>query len=170
MAQTGPITKDTSSLALGLAKVRVGTSATFIGTKSPCLSGEANSVGALANTKFVGSTDWYRHQSGFPLLEDYVIALRDSANLECAMEELSPFNFALAMGIDPTGGGYTSVHSGEIALGARAASVFVRMEAEYTFPNGSNKMTIVFPKAQAVSNVEFEMQKEDAANVPITFE
>lgn len=169
MSQTGPITRHTDALALGLAKIRIGVSATFINTITKALSGEVDSIGSLVNTKYAGNTDWYKHQSGFPLLDDYVIALRDSAQLECAFEEITPFNVAMAMGIDPTSG-YTLAHSGEIALGGRTSPAYVRMEAEYTFPNGSNTMVIIFPKAQAVSNVEIPLQREEAANVPLTFE
>ena len=167
---TGPITKDTSSLALGLAKIRVAASESFISLKRAALSGEAMSVGALANTKFVGQTDWYKHQSGFPMLDDYVIALRDSAAMECAAEEMTPYNFAMIMGIDPTTGAYGLAHSGEIDLGSRVSPAYLRMEAEYYFPNGTNKMVIVFPRAQVVSNAEFDLQKEEAANLPMVFE
>lgn len=170
MAQTGPVTKDTSSIPLGLAKIRVAAYTGFKAIKGICLSGEAMSIGALSNTKYKGETEWYRHLSGFPQLEDYVIALKDSAALEVAVEELNPFNLAMSLGYDPTLAAYSAVHSGEIALGNRTASVFVRVEAEYTFPNGTNKMIVIFPKAQVTSSVEFDYQKDTGASIPLTFE
>jgi len=172
MAQTGPITNDTSSLVLGLAQVRIGASESNITSQGAVLS-STDSIGAMANTKFVGSTEWYKHLSGFPQLDDYVIPLRDSASIECAFEEISPANMALAMGYDPSDTPYSSMeaHSGEIPLGGRTAPSYVRSEVVYTFPGSdANTMTIIFPRAQVTSSVEVDLQKEEAANVPITIE
>ena len=169
MARKGPTTKDTSSLALGLAQVRIGASAANIVKVEPQLAAGA-SIGSLADTKFMGEVDYWKHESGFPLLEDFTLPIREKASLECTFEEINPYNLALASGIDPTGGGYSSVHSGEIALGGKVAAAYIRMEAVYTFPSGSEYMTIIFPRAQVSSSVEIAMQREDAAAVPITIE
>lgn len=168
MASTGPITRDTSSLALGLAQIRVGPSATHIGNPGPVLVA-ADSIGAMATTKFIHEIEQWRHSSGFPMLEDYTIALRGTAKLECAFEEISPKTLALAVGIDATSG-YTAAHSGEVALGQLTAPAYLRMEAMYTFPNGTNFMHIIFPRAQVSSSPEVDMQKEDIATIPATFE
>lgn len=168
MARTGPVTKDTTTIALGLAQVRVGASASNIGAIHPVLQ-PANSIGALASTKFVSNQDFFKVESGFPLLEDTSIPLRESAALECAFREITPMNMAFAKGIDASSG-YDSTHSGEIALGMLAAAAFLRMEAVYTYPDGTNKMYIIFPRAQAASKIEVDMKAESDANVPITFE
>lgn len=169
MARKGPITKNTSSLALGLAQIRVGASAANIAKVQPQLLAAA-SIGSLVNTKFTGNTEFFKHESGFPLLEDYTIPIREGAMLECAFEEITPYNLALANGIDASAGGYTEVHSGEIALGGKTAPAYVRMEAVYTFPNGTNYMTVIFPRAQVTSSAELDLQPESAAASPITFE
>ncbi|MGW8180915.1 MAG: hypothetical protein ACWGQW_19465 [bacterium] len=169
MARSGPVTTDTSTIALGLAQIRVLDSSTYIGDIH-AQGAASDSIGALANTKFTGNTDWFRLESGFPLLEDYVVPIREAAMLECAFKEITPYNMALAYGLDPTGGGYASAHSGEVELGGRVAPEYVRMEARYTFPNGTNYMDIIFPRAQAMTTVEIDLQTEDAAAVPITFE
>ena len=44
------------------------------------------------------------------------------------------------------------------------------MEAEYTYPDGTNKMTIIFPRAQVSADLEIDLQSEDAAAVPVVFE
>jgi len=163
---SGPVTKDTSSLTLGLAQVRVGASATNIGKASAQLS-ESDSIGSLANTKFSHEIEYWRHSSGFPLLEDHVIPLRGSAKVECTFEEINPKNLALAMGVDISAASY-EVHSGQVLLGALSSPSYVRMEAIYTFPN-SDTMTVIFPRAQVESAIEIDLQKEDAAGVPITF-
>ena len=169
MARSGPVTKDTSTVALGLAQIRILESATNIADIHSA-GVAADSIGALANTKFTGNTDWFRLESGFPLLEDFVVPIREAASLECAFKEITPYNMALAYGLDPTSGGYVDEHSGEVALGGRIAPTYVRMEARYTFPNGTNYMDIIFPRAQAMTSVEADLQTEDAAAVPITFE
>ena len=168
MSRQGPVTKDTSTIAIGLMQIRVGVSATHIAAPTPALS-SSDSIGALASTKFVGNTDWYKLESGFPLIEDYTVPIREGAALECAFKELTPYNMALANGIDPVGS-YAEVHSGEIVLGGRVAPAYLRVEGVYTYPNGSNTMTFVFPRAQVSANVETDFTSEDSAAVTVMFE
>ena len=168
MSRQGPVTKDTSTIAIGLMQIRVGVSATHIAAPTPALS-SSDSIGALASTKFVGNTDWYKLESGFPLIEDYTVPIREGAALECAFKELTPYNMALANGIDPVGS-YDEVHSGEIVLGGRVAPAYLRVEGVYTYPNGSNTMTFVFPRAQVSANVETDFTSEDSAAVTVMFE
>ena len=171
MSRKGPVTSDTSTIALGLAQIRVGSSSDNIGIDTATLSA-SDSIGALANTKFVGNTDWYKLESGFPLIEDYTTPIRESAHLECAFREITPLNVALAYGKDPASLPYSGydVHSGEIPLGDRSAPDYVRMEAVYTYPNGTNHMYIVAPRSQVSASVEVDFAEEDAAAVPIVFE
>lgn len=267
MARTGPVTLDTSTLALGLAQIRVGEYSAYIDQTIPVLTSTA-SVGALADTKLTGSVDYWTHESGFPLLEDAVIPLRESQAMEASFEEITPFNLALSRGINPfadlpatilggvsattagttsgnisandSGGvtdswtvvfssstafdvygkntgdvgsgtvsaafepdnggnpyfsipanfftgtwaagevysfdstaavagtsAYSSVHSGEIHFGNIAAPEYLRMEAVYTFPNGINTLTIIYPYAQVTSNLEMGFASED--NIKIAF-
>ena len=168
MARTGPIATDTSTVAFGLAQIRVGSSSDNIASPGAALS-SSDSIGSLANTKFVGNTDWYKLEGGFPLIEEYTVPIREGAMLECAFREITPKNMALAHGTDISSGSYTA-HSGEVVLGGRTAPDYVRMEAVYTYPNGTNTMTIIFPRAQVSANVEIDLQAEDAAAVPIAFE
>jgi hypothetical protein len=167
MSRSGPVTKDTSTIALGLAQIRVGSASTNIANIHTALL-PADSIGALANTKFTGKADWFKLESGFPLLEDFTTALREGASLECAFKEVTPYNVALAYGKDPVS--LISVHSGELALGGRVAPDYVRMEAVYTYPNGTNFMHIIFPRAQVSASMELDLKVEDAAAAPITFE
>jgi len=271
MARSGPVTKDTSTVALGLAQVRIGTSATNIATAT-CVLTSSDSIGALANTKFLGNVDYWKLESGFPLLEDLSIPLRESAAMECAFKEVIPYNLALARGIDPlsaisstytfldsltvgggtagsitvddlggvvsdrmtvvftdatnykvygenegyigtslisalyepqngaqdyfsipanffdaswladehfsfqttaavaAAGGYSNVHTGSIGLGAMVAPAYMRMEAVYTYPNQTYKMSIIFPRANVTSSVELDFQTEDNVNVPLVIE
>ena len=81
MARTGPLTKDSTTVALGLAQIRIGASAANIGSDIPVLT-SSDSLGAMANTKFVGNNEFFKLESGFPMLEDATFPLRTS----CAME------------------------------------------------------------------------------------
>ena len=171
MARKGPVATDTSTIALGLAQIRVGDSSGNIAEIQPILSA-SDSIGALANTKYTGNTDWYKLESGFPLIEDFTTPIREAAMLECAFKEVTPANLALAHGLDPAAEPTASmaVHSGEVPLGSRIAPAFVRMEARYTFPHGTNFMDIIFPRAQVSASPEIDLAAEDAAAVPVTFE
>ena len=277
MSRTGPVTKDTSTVALGLAQIRIGNAAANIASIAPTLSSD-QSIGALASTKYTGEVSYWKLESGFPLLEDMTIPLRESSSLECAFKEISPKNLAIARGLDPSSGSgtmsisgaevisstnpdvavvaaeiaiasqayvqegaytiefssgtaydlthslsgtmdddggvsiatsedfsfdgtnaaitidgaavtgtitagdivrftvvnassdFSDAHSGSIGLGGIKAPAFVRMEAVYTYPNGTNHMYVIFPRANAVSSMELDMQAEDAMTVPITFE
>lgn len=168
MARYGPIVTSTGSLALGLAQIRVGASATNIADIQPALT-STDSLGAMANTKFMGNTDFFKFESGYPLLEDITTVTRETAALECAFHEISPQNMAYAYGIDATTG-YDTATSGEVPLGNRGVPVYLRMEALYTFPNKSNTMTIIFPRAQITSSNELDLQSESATAVTIVFE
>jgi len=168
MARKGPVTTDTTSIALGLAQVRVVASAANIGSINPVAS-SSDSIGSLASTKFVGATQYFRLEGGFPLLEEFTTPIRESAHLECSFREISPKNLAFAYGLDATSG-YSETHSGELVLGGRVAPAYVRMEAEYTYPDGTNKMTIIFPRAQVSADLEVDLQSEEAAAVPVIFE
>lgn len=162
IVQTGPLTKDPSYLALGMYQVRVGTAATYIADINGALSGEAG-MGAMASTKIGLEKEYFTHESGFPLLEDAQLPIREKATLEFSFEELSGRNMVLAAGIDPAVSG-----SGEIKLGTMAQPAYMRVEAWYTYPEKTRRMIIVFPRAQIVSNMEIENQKEENANAPVT--
>jgi len=272
MSRTGPVTKDTSTVALGLAQIRVGSASLNIAEFEAVLTA-SDSIGALASTKFTSNVDYWKLESGFPMLEDLTIPIRESAMLECEFKEITPYNLALARGLDvnasvdstskivgsvtfaggtagvittdndggvindtwtvlfdsattgsitglltghihdfsaldgviaPTDGtnayfslpssffdanwaadetfvfkttayaagssAYSDNHSGSIALGGLRAPEFIRMEAVYTYPNGTNTMIIIFPRANCTTSVEIDLQAEDNANVPLTFE
>jgi hypothetical protein len=127
----------------------------------------ANSIGALASTKYTGKADYWKLESGFPLLEDYTLPIRESSSLECGFKELTLANMALARGIDPS---TLDEYDVSIALGGLVAPEYVRMEAIYTFPDNQTQMVIIYPRANVVSSMEIDLKAEDAAVIPITFE
>ena len=168
MARTGPTTTDSSTVKLGLAQIRVVDSSDNIANRN-VVGTSSDSIGTLATTKYTGDTEFYKLESGFPLMTDAYFPLRESAMLECGIREMTPYNWALIYGLDPTGGTYAEAHSGEINLGARTTPEFLRMEAVYTYPDGTHYMYIVFPRAQVTSTVEEDSQLEEASSVPVTF-
>ncbi len=142
----------------------------YIEQAVPVLDETKDSLGALNTTAFTSEVEYWKLESGFPMLEDMSIPLRESARLECEFKEIHPRNLAFARGIDASGSEFDDLHTGEIALGAMKAPDFVRMEAIYTYPNAVDKMVIIFPRANVTSSVELNFAAEDNANVPITIE
>lgn len=169
MARTGPVTKDTTTIALGLAQIRIGGFAENLSKIFPVLAA-SDSIGALANTKFTGNAEFYKLESGYPLLEDAVFPLREAAMMEVGFKEVTPFNFALARGLDPTDAEYAAAHTGRISLGTLASPASVRMESIYTYPDGTNTMNIIFPKAQVSAAIEMDYAPEEPAAVAIQIE
>lgn len=165
---TGPRTKDTTTVTLGLAQIRLGASAGNIATTNVVLT-SSESIGALANTKFTSEIDFFRLESGYPLTKDTSFPLRETAKLECAFKEVTPANVAWSRGIDASSG-YDDEHSGEVALGKLDTPDFVRMEAIYTYPDGTNALNIIFPRAQVESSSEIDFAMEDNAASPMTIE
>lgn len=168
MASTGPVTKDTSSLALGLAQIRILASAANIANIHPA-GGASDSIGSLASSEFTAEREFWRHESGFPPLEDHTIPIKEVAYIEGEAEEISPFTLGLAQGIDVTSG-YDDAHSGEIKLGAMASPAYVRSECNYTFPDAVHYMDIIFPRAQVASSVKLPFKKTDGMATPIRIE
>lgn len=166
ITRTGPLTKDPHSVALGLAQIRVGASASNIALIEPVLV-SSDSIGAMASTKYTGKADFWKLESGFPMLEDLTIPIREASLLECVFKEITIANLALARGLDPS---LLDEYDTSIALGSLASPAFVRMEAIYTFPDKLTQMVIIFPRANITSSTELDFKTEDAAGVPITFE
>ena len=268
--RTGPVTRDVSTVALGLAQIRVGLSAANISNANSCLLA-SDSMGAMADTKMTSNVEYWKLTSGFPALEDMSVPLSETCSFECAFKEITPKNMALARGLDPfsvgagftaspvalvksaagvvdttksvgtfgagtlagtytitftsataygvtafdgtvisgTGAigsasaftigaaaaftipanfitgtiaagdvfrfniaksGYADNHSGEIGLGGMKAPEFIRMEAVYTYPDGTHHMYIIFPRANVTSNLELGFSATDNAAPTILFE
>ena len=168
MAITGPVTKDTTTPVIGLAQVRLGASAANIASTDPVLT-SSNSIGAVATTKFISAIDFFRLESGYPLMEDAAYPIREKASMEVSFKEITPANIAYARGLDASTG-YDSAHSGEINLGTVTTPAFIRMESVYTYPDGTNKMQVIFPRAQVLSNVELDHNMEEPLASPIMIE
>ena len=167
--RSGPTTRDSSTIALGLAKILVGPCVANIATITQCLDTTTDSLGALNSSNFTSNVEYWRLLSGFPQQEDLVLPLSETAMLSCEFKELNPKNIAFARGIDASTG-YDDNHSGEIVLGGMAAPTYVRAEAIYTYPNQTNHMYIIFPRAQVTSNMELSFNATDNAMVPIQIE
>lgn len=98
--RTGPVTRDVSTVALGLAQIRVGLSAANISNANSCLL-SSDSMGAMADTKMTSNVEYWKLTSGFPALEDMSVPLSETCSFECAFKEITPKNMALARGLDP---------------------------------------------------------------------
>ncbi len=169
ISRSGPLTKDTSTVALGLAKILVGEASSNVSEKTQVLDQTTDSLGALNSSSFTSNVEYWRLMSGFPQLEDMTLPLSETAQLDLEFKEIHPRNLAYARGIDASSG-YEDNHSGEVPLGNLTAPDNVRVEAVYTYPNGTNHMYIIFPRAQVTSSVELSFNAEDNMNVAVTAE
>jgi hypothetical protein len=168
MARSGPVTKDTTTIAIGYAQVRVGASVANISKTYLALT-SSDSIGALANVKFNSAAEYFKLESGYPMLEDASFPLKESASVEVGFKEITPKNFALAKGLDPSTG-YASAHVGSIGLGTITTPAFIRAETVYTYPDGHNTMNVIFPRAQATANIEMEFAEAEPAAVATVLE
>ena len=100
MSRSGPVTRDTTTVQLGLAQIRIGPSATNIALIAPQF-GPTDSLGAMASTGYTGETEYWDLESGFPLGLDATFPLRETNIMECAFKEITPKTLALARGISP---------------------------------------------------------------------
>jgi hypothetical protein len=98
--RNGPITRDASTVQLGLSQIRIARAATHILTTGAALSA-ADSLGAMASTSFNSETTYFDLESGYPLTFDATFPIRETNMLECAFKEITPKTLALSRGMDP---------------------------------------------------------------------
>lgn len=165
MPSKGPVTKDTEALAIGLMSIMVDAASGHISTSGRALNKADHSVGSLNNTTMTIDRETKNHESGFPLLKDKVVVLRESMQLQGEVEELTYRNLMTATGKNPNG---ITARSGEISIGALTAPQDLRVEGLYEFPDG-DEMLVILPRAQVETGIEINFQKEDWGNVSVTF-
>ncbi len=146
MSRSGPVTTDTSTVALGLAQIRVGKSAANISQTGIRLPSTA-SMGAMASTQFVSNVDYWQLKSGFPQLEDMVLPLSETCSLECAFKQLSPMNLALARGLDPFEDKPAEIIPG---VAKTAAGTFANVIAPNDDGGVTEQYTVIFESATAI--------------------
>ncbi|MGD8847999.1 MAG: hypothetical protein PVI54_20930 [Desulfobacteraceae bacterium] len=146
---SGPITKNAKAWAIGLMQIRVGECAANIASIAPVLTAE-HSIGALANTKYMGSTEYFVQESGFPLNEDGSIPLRESAQIECAFKEITPYNMAIARGLDPTAS-VTPTVTMDVAINSDSGTRDTDLSITATDETIADEWTVVFTGSAAGS-------------------
>jgi len=96
----GPLTRNVYTRSVGMLQIRIGDSLSNITQDGPVLT-QDNSLGAMANTKFTGTKEFFEFMSGFPSIVDGSVPMSEIAQLECAFKEIKPFTMALANGQNP---------------------------------------------------------------------
>lgn len=143
----GPITRNATAWALGLMQIRVGPCQANIASIAPVLTAQ-HSIGALANSKVNFSAEFFDQESGFPMTKDGTIPLREAANVEGAFKEFTPYNLALARGLDPTDSrdaGVTAGVASVTAAGTTTGSITVDTVAGWAVID--EEWTVVFTAA-----------------------
>jgi len=141
ITRSGPVTRDTSTVALGLAKILIGPYQANVTQNQPVLDQTLNSLGALSNTDFTSNVDYWRLESGFPLMEDMTIPLRETAQLECGMKEIKPWNLAIARGLDPSG--VSDAHAVSVTKTTAAGTIDDAMEISVPNATGVDEEWVV---------------------------
>lgn len=158
MSRSGPITKDTSTIALGMAQVRVGNSAANISSTDAVLTA-SNSIGSLAQSNVMAPVEYWTLEGGFPLVEEVVLPLREKASAEVTFREITAYNFALARGLDPTNSVDASVPSA-----ADVNSTAGTLGAEPTVDNAGGavdgRFTIVINGFTSLSSIDLSVYEE----------
>lgn len=144
MSRTGPVTKDTTTVALGLSQIRIGKSAPYIANVDPVFSA-ADSIGAMASTSYTGETEYWDLESGFPLTTDATFPLRETNTVECAFKEITPKNLALARGIDP----FSDISASVVEISSNTAAGTTTGNIAVTDDDGptTETFTVVFSSA-----------------------
>lgn len=156
MSRSGPITKDTSTIALGMAQIRIGNSAANIATVDQALT-SANSIGSLGQSNIMANAEYWTHESGFPLQEDLVLPLREKAMAEITFEEITAYNFALARGLDP--GAAQTATASIVKVNSTAGTVAaVSPDAADTI---DGRFTIVIDAFTSLSDMDISVYEED---------
>lgn len=149
LERTGPLTRDTSTVALGLAQIRLGNASAFISSRSPVF-GQQDSMGALGSTKFTSTVEQWKLESGFPKLEDMSIPVSEVASMECSFKEITPKNLAIARGLNPFEDVSSTSKKGSVASAAGTVSAD---EIAVTNDGGvvDDVWTVVFASATSFS-------------------
>lgn len=145
----GPVTRNATAWALGLMQIRVGPCQSNIASIAPVLTA-AHSIGALGNSKVNFAAEFFDQESGFPMTKDGTIPLRESANLEGSFKEFTPYNVALARGLDPTDSRDAAVTAGvasNTTAGTTTGSISVDTVATWAVID--EEWTVVFTGATA---------------------
>jgi len=147
MGRTGPITRDASTVQLGLSQIRVAPADTYIATATPALT-NLDSMGAMASTAFTSETEYWDLESGFPLALDATYPLRETNMLECAFREISPKNLAIARGMNP----FANISATALKI-ASTTTLGTDVPAKLTIDNAggavTDTFTVVFTSATA---------------------
>lgn len=160
-----PVYRNSTTVMLGLAQIRIAESAPYIGYPTACLT-KAHSLGAMVETRILGEDFDYILRSGFPQTDDLIIAYEQHVIVECVLREITPINMALMFGqaYDPTT--YDDPHDGQIYLGTRGVTSFIRVEFIYWYPESNYQMHLILPKAYISTEVLIDWAVEDDYGAP----
>lgn len=137
------VTKNTNDLLYKELSVYVTS------TSGTMLSG--NHIGSIKDAKVTISREYLKHESGFPVATDLTVPVKEGITIEGKMEEMSPYNLALAFGLDPLSYSATTAtfNGGNLVLPATVQMWAVTQDA------GGQYITFKLWKANSESAFEF---------------
>ncbi len=153
---------DREKLFFGLAKLYIGLSSTYEASTTPALS-SGDYFSSLVNVSMVTKKESkakYKIVSAIKILEDILIT---ASGIDLAIDfiEMSEKALSFSLGGD---GSDTNILNNLMGQGT-----ILRAELLFTYPNGSNTMTMVFPKVRVTSSPSFKFESENPMQVPLIF-
>jgi len=161
MSVQGTRIKDRESLFFGLAELYLGDSESNEASNTAVL-GEDDYFSCMAEISFNISKKFskrYDVQNGVKILEN-IFLISSNFEVEASFVELTEKNLSLALGGDGT---ETNILDNLIK-----APTALRAEIIFSYPNGTNTLTLILPKVNVITNsVGFDFLPEEAMQVPL---
>jgi hypothetical protein len=160
MVAATPI-KTSTALAIGLGKIYLDDSATYI-TEYNRILGDSAYVGAETSVSFVGNKEFLEHEGARRGFREVIKRLVSKAqiSLSCSLLELTTKNMSYSFGGDGGLGNILNDLFGEPSI--------LRAELVFLYPDKVTQMIIILPSAQVVSDPSLEFKAEEAMASSIT--
>lgn len=154
--------KERETVALGLGKISIGPSVANLATITQALT-STDYFSALTEVSFVINKQFKKQitvKDSVELLQDVFVS-GSTLGISVTFIEILQKTLSYALGGD---GGATEL--GSLLL---TDPEDLRVELEYLYPNKTDKMIVILPRAVVTSSLPFSFEEEDNADVPVTF-
>lgn len=155
--------KDRDSIAIGLADLYLG-AVDLITTTPTLISSSSAYIGCVAEISFTASKEFverYTNVGNVLLLMDNILTSSDIL-VNSVLYEFNKKNLSILFGGDGTDNNFL--------VNVLTSPKYFRLELQFTYPNRTSKLQMVFPKVQAVqSNINVQFNETDGIKQPVSF-
>lgn len=159
--------KNRNSILIGKGQMRVAKAEDHI-TETDFVLTEINSLGYLAEIKLDASKEVEVRKS---VVSNYPIDIQSKITdviIECEPLEMTVENITMALGQDNLNNVNSSL-DGFFGIGGESETWW-RVEIGVLFPQGGNKMELVFPKTKIISDFSIPLMSEEAFKQTLTYQ